>query len=349
MAFLWADSCGDHYNAANLLKKWTTDEGLTKSLTTGRNGNGITGTGGLRINLSADCATIIIGWAMKLDALPSTTQRVLRIYDFTGVGLAGGYQIKVEVDSTGKVNVYRGTGLVDAAAILLGSSAGGVVRGATFQFYEVKIGFATGATGTVNVHVDEVTVLTVTNVQTAQSANAFASIVAFEVNPSAPNIIIDDVYVCDATGAVHNDFLGDNAVLVLLPTADGRIDQWNFTGAANAYQCVNENPPDGDTSYVYEITVNDVEVFAMADLPATVSSVTAVQNILCARKDAPGGSRTIASAIGDGASEVISANNIRPGDDYVFFTEPYDQDPVSAAAWTPAKVNSMQAGGKLIA
>lgn len=519
MAFLWCDSCGDHYTAAQMMEKWTENEGFSKTLVTGRNGNGIGGTAGLWKALQADCATLIVGFAYKFTALPLGLVDVVRFMDYTTYGNAvSAAQCGLKVDVDGSLKFYRG-------ATLLCQSAPGVIRGATWQFYEVKVVFATGATGSVDVHVDEVSVCSATNVRTSASANAFSSIVAWNVLLGAQAQSLDDVYICDGTGGTHNTFLGDNAILVLFPSADGRVDQWNFTGAASAYQTVNEHTPDDDTSYAYDgptttvsdnfnranavnlggnwtvgpiatlfidgntcatnniggtseyeywsantfspnqyseatilsvnnfsavvvrgsavadtyygggcnafsfgnnrqriwkriagvdtslavaaatvIAANDLvrltvsgtlltlsvngvnvlsvidttlatgnpglasrsagtlvhtfddwtgggvigtEVFAMDDLPATVSSVTAVQNVLCARKDAPGGSREIVSVIGDGASEVASGTAIRPGDDYVFFTEPYDQDPVSAAAWTPAKVNAMQAGAKV--
>ena len=60
----------------------------------------------------------------------------------------------------------------------------------------------------------------------------------------------DDWYVCDNSGPVNNNFLGDVQVGLLLPNAAGDAAGWTGSGGGAHYGYVDENPLDSDASYV---------------------------------------------------------------------------------------------------
>jgi hypothetical protein len=74
---------------------------------------------------------------------------------------------------------------------------------------------------------------------------------------------IDDLYVCDGSGSVNNDFLGECRVLTLLPS-DGNGSNNDFDTSAGGSPAdhgamVNDTTPNDDTDYVSSSTVDHVD------------------------------------------------------------------------------------------
>ncbi|MDO8562376.1 MAG: hypothetical protein Q7S25_00875, partial [Candidatus Limnocylindria bacterium] len=159
---------------------------------------------------------------------------------------------------------------------------------------------------------------------------------------------IDDLYICDLSGAANNDYLGDVRVQALLPNAAGAHSQWTPSGGAVAnYTMVDEATPNDDTDYNSDATVGDIDTYAFSDLTPTTGTVKAVQTVIDARKD-DAGTRTIAPVVREGGVDYVGPNH-NVGTTYAFQMDIYETDPATAAAWTVAAVNGDEFGVKVIA
>ena len=347
MALQWADPF-DTYATAQLGAMWTLGVGsgaLIQSATVR------TGASALQLNstqtpqgsvtrafgaegVAAAPSTVIMGVAFQPNVLSNygTNNVLFGLYD----GGISTQQISLLVTNGGALIVRRGD---SNSGTTLGTSASGVVINGTFQTIEWKVVFATTAVGSVTVQVNGVVVLTLTNVQTAQSGNASASVYSLG-NPTsnfagAASGFYDDFYCFDGTGTTNNAMLGDWKVTVQTPSAAGRVTTWAQTGGTGGqpWTAVNEVPPDGDTSYVSSATPGQIEDFALSAL-ATATTIYAVLVLAYARKD-DAGTRTLGLGVGNNTTENFDAGqNLTAG--YIYYGRPMDRNPITTVAWQTA-------------
>ncbi|MEO5498995.1 MAG: hypothetical protein ABIR46_00680, partial [Candidatus Saccharimonadales bacterium] len=152
-----------------------------------------------------------------------------------------------------------------------------------------------------------------------------------------------DVYILDGTGPVNNDFLGDVVVRTLSPSGNGNSSQLvgSDGNSTDNYLLVDEHPYSA-SDYVGSATVGQKDTYAMADLPAGVTTVYGVQiNSMMMKSDASlAQSRLLLRSAGTdyaGITRALTTSSIG-------YYELYSQDPATSAAWTPAGVNGIESG-----
>lgn len=219
MALLFMDGF-DLYGAVTDLPlgRWTSVSNSNSTfLMTGRYSGSslqLTGVSGINIakQLATTYSTLVIGFAIKTTFVVSNLTG-FTFYDTLATATA---QTSVGIQSDGSIVIKRGT---LSSGTVVATSAAGVITSATWAYLEAKITFATGATGTYEIRVNGVNVLSGTTVQTAAST---ASIAAFDLRISTSSIVayFDDLYVCDTSTATNNNFLGDVRIETVMPTAD---------------------------------------------------------------------------------------------------------------------------------
>ena len=119
----------------------------------------------------------------------------------------------------------------------------------------------------------------------------------------------------------------------------------DFTAVYQNFYAVNDSAVDGDTSYVYSGTANNVDQYDLSDLPSTPAAIYAVQARLVSRKSdtttrgaklqVKSGSTTSES------SEVIQSTT------YTAINVTHVVDPDTSAAWTASAVNALKLGVKV--
>ena len=340
---LFCDSF-DHYATAQLDEKYSGvgngPSGYATVVTGGRTGTSalsLSYGGGYVKQSYAETSNFIVGFAMSPAAQQSgaivefddgnTTQGQLRL------NLAGGVEYWT----------YNNQGF----ATLVVSSVAGLIRLNTYQFLEVSVVFSTSATGSVSAQLNGQSIFSITGIVTSASANNSATSVSV-VNGGnvVAAVLIDDLYICNGSGTINNSFLGDVAVDCLFPNGQGQFTQWTPSQGTQNWACVIENPPIG-TEYVSSSTVGNIDLYTIASLPGTPSAVVAVQIVACAEKT-DSNTRVLGVGFGNGTSSVFSAGSSLTSS-YVMYPQPYDQDPITNAAWTVANVNNGQIGIKEIA
>lgn len=278
---------------------------------------------GLIRNIGSNLATFVIGFGIfKGDA---TT--FLRLFD------GGTEQLTLLRKSDGAIEVRRGK----ASGTIIGTSAAGVFPVNAWTYIEVKATI-NDTTGAVEVHVNGTSVLTLSSVDTKNTANAFITRYALSTG------LYDDHYFLDTTGsAPTNDMLGDVKVEVIYPNAAG--DSTDFTPSAGSnFQNVDDvTTNDGDSTYNESSTTGQIDLFNLQPLVATSGVVFAVQSHMVARKT-DGVVREVRQKLKSG-STVVDGATVGLGTSYQQYHGVIEElDPDTAAAWTISGVNALQAG-----
>lgn len=155
------------------------------------------------------------------------------------------------------------------------------------------------------------------------------------VSGQCDEIDIDDFYINDS------GFLGDVRVHTLMPSADTAAADFAPTGSASHFANVSENP-DSAATYNASATVGHKDLYAMADLPASVATIHAVQANNKAWKTDAGVIRlknVIKSGANTASGDVVSLGTSAAINSSLFAT-----DPATSAAWTTTGVNGVEAG-----
>ncbi len=270
-------------------------------------------------------ATLIIGFAFKITSGGANNIVVMRTGTTTGMG--------VRWLDTGELSVRLGTSTIDTTTTL------GLLPN-TWYWLEFKV-VTNNSTGSYELKIGGTTALSGSSIDTQPGASAYHDNVYFS---SSLSLSIDDLYICDSTGSLNNDFLGNCRVLAIRPTADGTTTDWT-PSAGDAYSCVDEHPINDDTDYVESDTTDTLDLYGYADI-SDVGDIFGVQiNTCCRETDATNFSlkTTIRSGTTnyDDSAQVIGTTN------YINKKRIAEVDPDTSAAWTISGLNAAEFGIKV--
>lgn len=328
----------DHYVTADIPKKWTSSAGGI-AITAGQ---GRRGTASARsasdpiryLTLTLDNqATWILGMAFRVTQLPSGTNTLFALLD--GASL----QTDVRLLAAGDLVVTRnGTVLGTAPGIL-------VVNAYMFLEWLVTIHNTAGVS---TVRLNGANILTLSSLDTQQTANAFANVLRVGTTTGTGHfgtLDMDDLYICDGTGsAPHNTFLGDCRVDTLLPNADATPLQWTPSTGTTHYTLVDEASPN-TTDYVSSSTVGQRDLYGVQDLTTVTGTIYGTQlNLAVLKSDA--GLRSVKTLIKSSASEVLGSA-VALSTSQVYTRAVQASDPATSAAWTEAGVNAALFGAEV--
>lgn len=345
MALLFFDGF-DHFGTNDLLYKWTgvSDTLPTISSSYGRNGNGAYiewSNRGIYRNITAGSTTIIFGVAVRFTT--TFTSSAGHIYCIMQAQKSAAGQCHVGVNSSGHVVFYRGDGTV-------------IQEGTTnlsfnvWYYVEAKIVVATGTGGSYTVRINEAQEFTGSGVNTAQTGVAGWDRIWINGMAFGGQMAVDDIYVCDSTGTVNNDFLGDSLVEVRLPQTDAvaigaNVGLTPSTGTDHG-ALVDESTPN-TTDYNSSAAVGSKDTYNYSDLTTTGGTVRGVQVHLFAAKANPG-SRSICPVVRHGGVDYDGVSR-NPSTSWTYYTQLYENNPGTSAPWTISEVNAAQFGMKVSA
>ena len=311
--------------------KWDARAGTFVNITTGRLGVGramnYTTAATSTTKSVSNLAVFIFGVAFKMVATPSAEDMLI-------VNEGGTQQFKVTINAARKLEVY------DAASALQGTSTTAFTVG-TWYYMEVKGSFVgTGAVGSVEVKVEGTQEINATTIDIVNGSNVYCD--EFQLLGNTADIHYDDMYVCDATGALNNDFLGDSRIDIFFPDADDSIQWTALVGTLGNYEDVDDNPSDEDTTYVFSSTAPDIDLYTTENMDAGVGTVHGVQVVARGRKlDA--GTRNIKLKAVSGATTQTSAA-IPLSTTYANYPIMYEDSDGGGTAWTKTLVDAMKIG-----
>lgn len=334
MALRFIDSF-DHYATADITTKYNANFSCTIG-SGGRNSTNALlassyGTG-VDKALTTSGATAIIGLAFKIVTGPNLNAQILHIKE------SNTDQCYLRLNTGLTISIVRGDGTVLATSSTALSTN-------TFYFLEWKLTI-NNSTGASEVRVDGVNIVSTSSADTQNTASATWDAVRIlgDGGGASGSVIIDDLYICDGSGSLNNDFLGP--VRVKAAFADGAGNYSQFTPSAGSnFQNVDETSQDGDTTYNSETTAGEKDTYTFAALGLT-GTVKGVQTNLMVRSDAVGAETVaptwrISSTDYDGTAVAVNTS-------YVDKTQVYETSPATAAAWTVSEIDGAEFGPKLV-
>jgi hypothetical protein len=303
------------------------------------NGGGFTQP--LNIPQGPFAAPIRMGFAVQCNNWP--TPGFLMGFADSGSGLPGGHQnvyAACGLDNVGRLTILKwpfdafNQGVVQATGthILVNNS---------FYYVELEL-MSIGAAAVVNLYLDGVLEATAT-FDTRGAGGLSGNVYEFYLCcPQAGGTF----RYCD--GYVSDTLLGPSRVADFTPISDGVLSQWTPSTGVTHFNLVNEEPPDGDTTYVSDSNPGDIDLYGFSPLlPYNPANVWGVQVALYARKDdLP--ARTIAAEVRSGGGNHVGVTQPALTTSYVDYVQVFTTDPATGLAWLTAAVNSAQFGMNLI-
>jgi hypothetical protein len=271
----------------------------------------------------------------------STGGPALVLFDVDGVDVD--IQLIIACRRHGMVEVCRGDYTV------LGASDLGVFYYDTWFNLEVKY-HINNTSGYVEVRVDGKTVLSLVDVDTQNTANAYANAIGCGKRGSSSNMsaYVDDFAAWDTTGGVNDDWLGTNRVKTQFVIANGdNIDSTigGTSPAATNWQSVLNYDLD-DTKYVY-IPYTAVGDYDLYDVDPNISApiVHAVQIRVGARQD--DATQLIMRTLLKSGSTTTEGPDEHLSQTYNHYFDMFDLNPDTGFGWTQSEANAIQVGYKL--
>jgi hypothetical protein len=283
---------------------------------------GVLGPGNLTTN-----ATLVVGCGFKWTG--TGVGPFLEFWD----GATQGFNVRVAAG--GELAVYRGSTLVAT------SSGAGLIAN-TWYYIEMKV--VCGASGSYEVRVDGVNVLSGTGVNTKAGTHDYHT--TFHLCAALNfNTYFDDVYCLDGSATSPNDFLGNVQVVAASPNAAGDSSQFTPSAGAN-YECVDDGAASGDDSdYVESETAGHTDLYNYASLAGAGSTVYGVQVNTECRKTAAA-PMSLKTVVKSGGSEYEDSAQL-VADSYQTVSRVFPKNPVSDAAWTGSAIDAAQFGVKV--
>jgi len=339
---LFCDSF-DHYDTAHMGEKYLTVNGVSIASGGREGGNCLSIPRNTLISKALPNSNeLIVGFAFNPSEILPVDSDILQFFD------ASNLQGALRLNSANGLDYYTYPG---GHETLIATSDVGIVNLGTYQYIEIKVLFSTASTGSITLQMNGGNIYTVTGIQTSSTSNNYANVITFEFeingNFSSAVFSLDDLYVCDGTGTVNNDFLGDVGVELLLPNGDGTVNDFSQVGGTSGenYTSVNEVPPDDDSSYVYSSNPGDVDTYTLASV-GSPSAIVGVQIVASARKD-DSYTRVLGLGFSDGTSYAFNDGDSLTSD-YQMYTQPFDQNPITSADWTISDLDDGELAIKVI-
>lgn len=261
-------------------------------------------------------------------------------------------QLELRVGSDGSLRICRNNGGNNGTTNIFTTTSPGIIVTNAWIHLE-WLSTINSTTGSTQIWINGASVLNMTGQNTQASVNAFASNIYIGnlnadvgVTLDYDDIIIYDGQTTDPAG--NPDIfsqIGDCALGWLQPTGAGTTTQFVPDSGSN-FARVNEATPDGDASYVDNLTIGNTDTYAMSDLPAGATSVKSLAVVQYARKTDTG-ARGIKAVLHTGGADFAFANEIALGTSYGYTFSNWGRNPSGPAAWTPTTVNSLETGQKV--
>lgn len=289
--------------------------------------NGVPGLAGM--------TTLYCGFGELFENNPGTNTSWFRLYEGSVVHLS------MRFDTSGRLLLYRGEGTT-----LLATSAGTFdLTGAAWHYWEVKA-IISDTVGVFEVRLDGAVFVTYSgDTRNAGTTGAIDQIMWVRpYSGSGNNFIVDDFWLDDA------GYLGDKVVYSLPANGNGDSSQWvgSDGNSTDNYLLVDDGEVVSITDYVASATSGNTDLYNIADLPASVTTVDAIQELIYVQAS-DGGTPPSVVPVAKGALGTVRADTALgtiPVAAADMLAQIRTTDP-DGNALTPARVNAMQVGVKI--
>jgi hypothetical protein len=315
----------------NFLERWTTNFGLSQSITTGRNGQGLSMPFGATVSKTlAHGAEWVVGFAFRSDSIPTTNAGIWGLNNNSNalVGINFNVDGTLSLQAAGSIAVSQRAlhksrwYYIEAHVTLSGATP--IMVAAELRINGKVECSGSGSTGA--------------NASAQLSNDATGNVHTF-AGPTGGGTF-DDIYIKDAAG-----YYGDIRIIALYPNGDV-VTGWTPSAAGTHYTLVNEHPADEDVTYVKTATANLQDIYDWQDCPGFSGTIKAIDISALARKDDEG-TKSFKIVVGDTGTEAAS-DEFFVSDTYEYYEYGLETDPATGLAWTQAGFNAKRFGVKLI-
>lgn len=337
MAIFFIDSMAHYTTHAQLVSKWDGGDVNTVVAATGAFGApGTQAQGGLGSQINFPSLTTL---EVSLYWMPET-QAVGSQSAFMTFSTTTGSQCTLWLYMDGTIKLLRGS--ATSGTELATSPAASVAFSVQHHLY-VKVVFSQ-TVGTIDVAIDGTSVVSTTGLDNCSQAAADCTMLTLlgDGVTGRSDSVFSHVALANASG----DITGRPRVQAIFPDGAGNYSQWVPTAGAN-YTNVDETTPNDDTDYVAESTVNDRDSYTYSNLLSPATTILAVAVVPRARTD-DAAARTMKTFVRAGGTDYDHADTVSVPGSYGYLQQIYQTNPATAAAWTAAEVNSLEAGIKVV-
>lgn len=334
MALRFIDSMA-HYNGTGISEKWTVSAFGNWNSSGGRR-NAPYLSGAMSLSKTLTHQTRYIQGAAIILATAGAGGRHLSFGNNNAVIAT------IQVENDGTVSIFSNGNR-------MATSSRAIADYTSWHYYELDalVGGSTPVTLTATVRVDGLQFVTyngTTNFNASQLIDNAATMNNCGVNASTPSFGCMDFYCVDTNtldqygnATTNTGFLGDVQIDAIFPVSDVTTAWSTFGGdGTHAFTCVNDNPPDFDTSYVFTSnTATTSEGFKYQPISGFTGTILGAQYLTLARKDNEG-IRIIAMTVGSSTAstiEFLGTGNYL-SDYYVYYIAPLDSN--FGVAWSTA-------------
>ena len=249
-------------------------------------------------------STFILGFAVRYGGLASAADLV----QFREGGSARTVHIAVTINSSGFLVVKRGS-------TVLATATTNAFLPSSWYYFEIKV-VIHDTLGSVVCHLDGVNVsfsTPLTGIDTRNGGTGIVDTFRIDGQSTSPYMMVDDLYLCDATGTTNNDFLGNCVVESLLPqVGNGDLTGLTPSTGTDHGAMVDDNPPTDDTDYNSGDTIGQTDCYNYPSLALTGSILGVQTNLYTRKTDA--GARTVAATVRLGGTSLLGRGG-RAADD----------------------------------
>jgi len=151
----------------------------------------------------------------------------------------------------------------------------------------------------------------------------------------------DDLVINDTSGSYNTGWPGRGGIELLSPNGAGNSTDLTASAGSN-YECVDEQPPDDDTTYVYGSTQDDHDGYTLTNTTQT-GTVKAIKWFARAKTTAAG-SDAIKRHLRINGTDYNGASDLNLTTDYAYYKEILEENPDDSAAFETADLDAMEAG-----
>ena len=262
-----------------------------------------------------------VAYGLYLESLPANNNQYgMEIRDNTNTNI-----VRMAYQSDGALGFAKG-----GTFTAVGNSDPILTAGA-WNHVEIKV-IIDNVVGEIEARVNGSSVFNMTNLDigvTLATQIAWGGLIGFA---TPLRHFIDDLVPWDDQGEINNDFLGQQRVNLLLPSSDTAEADWVKVGAVNGYDCIDNIPPDADTTYLSAPNVSDKSEFGLGTLPPETETIAAAYIAGMAKLEDAG--------LGSMQFGLVSGSDVSLGPDtalsgaYTYYGSVHELDPSLGSAWT---------------
>ena len=332
MAILWIDGFND--GTAGIALRYTTT-GVTAMANNPLTGRAValSGTEAISRAVPFGDSTVIVGVAFRADIVPS-----VGLFDVLAILEGATTHLVLRYDcATRTLRLYRGDGvLLGSGTAVLPAPADDYIA---WRYVELKATIAEA--GSAALRIADAADITFSG-DTRNGASGVPDAVTLgDAAGGGQAFAIDDFYVLDGTGAPA-DFLGQYTTISALSVQGaGTFSSWTPSAGA-AWECVDELDPNGDSDYVESAVRGALDSYATGGFVGAPVRIHAVQINAVARADAAA-PLELRSLVMQGGVETPGADHT-VGASYASYSDIFERDPATGAAWTAYGIGALQLG-----